>query len=335
MIFDGILETGGIGLLALIVLMLASESAVKKILLLADHYGFSATFAGLTLISITTSFPEITAHLTASIEILANTLDYEIASATVLGANIGSNVVQQTFVLGLVVLLMGRLVFKKDFLMTAYLPMIGTTLMCIILGFDGIYSRVDGFILFGTFLLYLVFLYNREDGVERRKGHKKEDPHVLKDILLTVFYLLLMLFSAHFLLSATERMIELTGLGASLIGVLSLGVASASPELFTALSGLRQKSVGISLGTLIGSNITNPLVAIGGGALISTYWVPKPLIYWDLSMETVTAALLLVYLIFRKGKLGRTGAIYLMGLYFFYLAVRIYYFPIDQCLSCT
>jgi len=51
-------------------------------------------------------------------------------------------------------------------------------------------------------------------------------------------------------------------------------VAAALPELNTSVSGLRNGGVGISLGTLMGSNITNPLVAIGGGALLSTYWVP-------------------------------------------------------------
>jgi len=91
--------------------------------------------------------------------------------------------------------------------------------------------------------------------------------------------LLLIVVSAHFLLSSAENIFGLTGLGGSLIGVITIGVASAAPELFTAVSGIRAKAKGISLGTLIGSNITNPLVARGGGALISTYWVPRHLIY--------------------------------------------------------
>ena len=72
-----------------------------------------------------------------------------------------------------------------------------------------------------------------------------------------------------------SRVVMTTGVGGSLIGVVTLGVASALPELTTALAGARQKAHGISLGTLVGSNITNPLVAIGGGALISTYWIPR------------------------------------------------------------
>ena len=318
-----------IGLISLVVLIYTAEKAVKKILLLTKHYGLSATFAGLTIFSVVTSFPEIFSHVAASIGILANTLNYEIASATVLVANIGSDVVQQTFVLGLIVLLMGGFVFKRSFLLTAYLPMIGTTLMCIILGLDRSYSRLDGLILFGTFFVYMAFLYKREKNIRLISKKQYAKPSVGKDALIAFLCMIGMLVSAHFLLSAAQRVVQITGLGGSLIGVLTLGIASATPEFFTAISGLRQKALGLSLGTLIGSNITNPLVAIGGGALISTYWVPRPLIHWDLAMETITASLLLIYLLFNKGKLGRRGAYYLIGLYIFYITVRITYFSVD------
>lgn len=317
-----------VGLAALLVLMMSAKIAVKKILIILHYYGYSTTFGGLVVFSIATSFPEIFSHLAASFGILSDSLKYEIASSTVLGANIGSDVIQQTLVLGIVILLMGGLTFKKDFLKIAYLPMIGTTLMTLILAWDGILSRIDGFILFATFILYMIFLYKRESHITKREIQSKK-VHLAKDFTVSFACIVFMLVSAHFLLSATQQIVLITGLGGSLIGVISLGVAAASPELFTAISALRQKAAGISLGTLIGSNITNPLVGIGGGALISTYWVPKPLVYWDLPMETITAALLLLYLIKTKGKLGRGGAIYLMGLYFAYLIIRIFYFPVD------
>lgn len=329
MLFEGNLTVNIIiGLAALFILMGSAEIAVKKIIILLHHYGFSTTFGGLVIFSITTSFPEIFSHLAASFGILSGSLKYEIASSTVLGANIGSDVIQQTLVLGIIVLLMGGLTFKKDFLKIAYLPMIGTTLMTLILAWDGILSRIDGLILFATFILYMIFLYKRESHI-KEKAMKSKDIHIVKDFTISLACIILILISAHFLLSATQQIVLITGLGGSLIGVISLGVVAASPELFTAISGLRQKATGISLGTLIGSNITNPLVGIGIGSLISTYWVPKPLVYWDLPMETITAALLLLYLIKTKGKLGRGGAIYLMGLYFAYLAIRIFYFSVD------
>ncbi len=48
--------------------------------------------------------------------------------------------------------------------------MIGTTVLCIILGLDGIYSRIDGAILVGSFIAYSYYLY-----IDERKHYKEED----------------------------------------------------------------------------------------------------------------------------------------------------------------
>ena len=219
--------------------------------------------------------------------------------------------------------------------------MIITTIMCIVLGIDGTFSRIDGTILFGSFIAYMYYLYTDE-----RKHYKEEDhgfeesgatpegvpqnaKEAYRDTFIALFALLLTVGSAMIALQATEIVVGRTGIGGSLIGVMTLGIASALPELITALSGVRHGDSGISLGTLIGSNITNPLVAIGGGAIISTYWVPRPLVMWDLPWETITGAILWVILYLKKGKLGKWTAYYLTGLYFVYITLRMIFFSVD------
>lgn len=329
-----------IGLASIALLVIASNISVTKLVGIANYFNLSSTFMGVTIVSLATSIPEITSHLTASVKILAGTSDYEIGSAIVLGSNIGSDVVQQTLILGLVVLLSGTLYFRKYFLTKSMLPMIGTTIMCIVLGFDGDYSRMDGAILFGTFILYSYYLY-----IDERKHYKKEDnlpqseqiangipqnkKELLRDTGIAIAMLVVTIFAATYVLTITEIVVGRTGIGGSLIGVLTLGVASALPEFTTALAGIRHKENGISLGTLVGSNITNPLVAIGGGALISTYAVPRPLIAWDLPWETVTGLILWGILIVTKGRLKKIHAFYLIGMYFVYIIFRSLYFAVD------
>lgn len=315
------------GILALLVLMLSARHAVDGVGALLKQHGLSSTFGGLTVFSLLTSLPELMAHLMASLGILSGGLDPHIASAIVLGANIGSDVVQQTLVLGLVVLLVDGFTFSRRFLLTAYLPMIGTTLMTLVLAWDGLLSRGDGVVLLTAFVLYNAALYRDE------RSHPVETPVPTEPPrrLVLVLWFALILGSAHILLVSTEQVVRLTGLGGSMVGVVTMGVASAAPEMATALSAVRRGEVGLSLGTLIGSNITNPLVAIGGGALLSTYQVPRPLVYWDLPMETATAALLLVYLMAKpdRGRLGRGGGLWLVALYGIYLAGRVALFPDD------
>lgn len=329
-----------VGLFFIAVLVLAANLSVTKLVGIAAYFNLSSTFMGMTVVSLATSIPEITSHLTASFNILAGKLDFQIGSAIVLGSNIGSDVVQQTFILGLVVLLSGGLYFRRYFLWKSMVPMIGSTVMCILLGLDGTYSRLDGVILFGSFVLYSLYLY-----FDERKFYKAEDnipvseeisdsiPTTRKQVLIdsgiAVLLMAVTVFAASNVLSITEIVVNRTNISGSLIGVITLGLASALPELTTALAGVRQKEYGISLGTLVGSNITNPLVGIGAGALISRYAVPRPLVLWDLPWETLTGLLLWVILLLKKGKLGKYEAFYLMMMYFVFIILRAVLFKAD------
>ena len=329
-----------VGLFFIAVLVLAANLSVTKLVGIAAYFNLSSTFMGMTVVSLATSIPEITSHLTASFNILAGKLDFQIGSAIVLGSNIGSDVVQQTFILGLVVLLSEGLYFRRYFMWKSMVPMIGSTVMCILLGFDGTYSRLDGVILFGSFVLYSLYLY-----FDERKFYKAEDnipvseeisdsiPTTRKQVLIdsgiAVLLMAVTVFAASNVLSITEIVVNRTNISGSLIGVITLGLASALPELTTALAGVRQKEYGISLGTLVGSNITNPLVGIGAGALISRYAVPRPLVLWDLPWETLTGLLLWVILLLKKGKLGKYEAFYLMMMYFVFIILRAVLFKAD------
>ncbi len=329
------------GLFVIGVLVVSSDVAVKKFTGLSGYFKLSTTFMGVTVLSLATSIPEIAAHLTASVGILRGTLDYKISSAVVLGSNIGSDVVQQTLIMSVVVFIAGALRFKRYFLWKSMGPMIGTTVMCIILGWDRTYSRVDGAILFGTFIAYVYYLY-----MDERKHYKAHEngfsetgapPEgvpasalgALRDSAIALVALVVTIGCAMTALQITEVIVMRTGIGGSLIGVTTLGVASALPELITAVSGIRSGDHGIPLGTLVGSNITNPLVAIGLGSLVSTYWVPGPLVLWDLPWETITGLILWAIIWFNKGKLGKWAGFYLIGLYIVYILLRSIFFAVD------
>ncbi|MHB0858240.1 MAG: sodium:calcium antiporter [Anaerolineae bacterium] len=332
---QGLVVNSILGLVALVFLILAANEAVKRLVRVAEYFQLSATFMGMTVISLATSIPEISSHLTASAGILGGTLDYKIASAVVLGSNIGSDVVQQTLILGIVVWAAGTLYFRRYLLWKSLLPMIGAALLCMLLARDGTYSRTDGAILFAVFVAYTYYLYWDErkfykaPDVAVEKGERITGRQALGDAGIALLTMLVTVISAQVVLSITELTVETTGLGGSLIGVVTLGVASALPELTTALAGIGHKEHGITLGTLIGSNITNPLVAIGLGSLVSTYWVPRPHVVWDLPWQAAGGAILWAILWFGKGKLSRLSAIYLMVMYALYIGLRAIFFAVD------
>jgi cation:H+ antiporter len=115
-------------------------------------------------------------------------------------------------------------------------------------------------------------------------------------------------------------------LGGSMVGVLTLGIASSFPELSTVLDGLRRKTPIIAVGTLIGSNIVNPLIGFGLGGVISTYHVPVAVIVWDLPVKIVVAVGLFVYIRYNDGTITRHVGVTLIGCYFVYIVGRMLLF---------
>lgn len=330
----GAVPSAVLGLVAVVVLVYGAQQVVDSLTSLAAYYNIPDVLIAMSIISVGTSLPEIISHIIASVGILQGTLQYEIASATVLGANTGSDIIQQTLVVGIVVFSFAVIgekeyfQFSDAFLKKDFLPIIGTSLMALVLSWDGIVSRLDGAVLVLSFVGYMYYLYRSRS--DRLNQDIAKSDNVRRDALVTVAAMAAVLASAHIVLKVTEVLVEATGLGGSIIGVTTLGIVAAMPELFTAIEGIRQRASGISLGTLIGSNVTNPLLGYGIGALLSTYWVPRPLVLFDLPTETVTAAVLLAYVLFISDrKLGRKGGVILILMYIAYVIIRFMFFAVD------
>jgi cation:H+ antiporter len=308
----------------------------------------------------------------------ASTEVFQSTSGTVMGASIGSDVVQETLVIGLVIISSALLAekrgfrFSRKFLIRDYAPMIGTTIITLILALNwqgifrflsggslkltGTLTRFDGLVLVSSFFAYIYYLYTTREEELAEQGNFEPSQNPIRDFSIGIIFMLAVVGSAEIFLRVVEVAVQQTGLSGSMIGVATVGIVSALPEMTTAISGLRHGSEGVSLGTLVGSNVTNPLLAIGGGALMSSYAVPKPLVLWDLPMEAVLAGLPVVYL-FTRRQIGEylakpfritgvdsvaqrlenvenrvlsiAGAVFLILLYFVYLYVRFKYFPHD------
>jgi len=324
-----------IGVIAIIFLVVVANKVINKTIQISKKLGVSQLFIGLTLISIGTSLPEITTHVVASIDILKGNIDPFIASSTVLGTNIGSDIVQQNLIIGIIALI-GIIHIKKDFLRKDYLIMIIASVLLFLFALDKDISRVEGFILFFGYLIYLWFLWLRED--ERMKRLEKEKhksahkydkkAHILYDFLYVIAGLTIIVMSAEYILRVSEFFVVKHNISGSLIGILIIGVASALPELTTSITAILKKSTSISLGTLIGSNITNPMFALGLGAMISGYKVPSPIIVYDLPVKIITSIIIL-WFFYTKRMISKKEAWAMIGMYIAYVLIRIKFFSVD------
>jgi cation:H+ antiporter len=191
------------------------------------------------------------------------------------------------------------------------------------LAWDGGLSRIDGAVLLLAYLLHAGDSYGRRSG-EIPGGPASE--RVRRDAALAVGALALVLASASLLLWVIDGVVDTLELNGSMVGVLTIGLAAALPELSTVLEAVRRRTPTLAVGVLVGSNLVNLLVGLGLGSVISTYAIPAPVLLWDLPFKIVAAVALLVALRVRSGALTRRDGTTLVVAYFVYLSGRLLVF---------
>lgn len=286
---------------------------------LAKIMGINETFIGLTVLSIGTSLPEIFTHIVTS---LSNLKGIESSGISV-GTNIGSNIIQITFIVGLVALF-GRIHTTRKFLNKDYLIMLGSIFMLFLFSYSGFISRVEGLILVAAYLVYLYFLAEKEElvgKIERKHSHK----HTLLYLSLIGVGIAALLFFANIVVKNALTLTVVWNVSHTFIGTMVIGVSTALPELTTAIRAILKGSAGMSLGTLVGSNITNPLLALGIGAMISGYSISPGIIFFDLPFWFFVS-LLPFFLLMRKKGIAKWGAVALIACYAIYVGAKLIFF---------
>ncbi len=314
-------------LAGIIIILALAEIIIKEAISLSNHFGFSETFVGLTVLSIGTSIPEIMTHIIGSLNILKDPSHFNTLSNLLLGTNIGSDIFQETFVLGVIGIIGTVIVVKRNLFFTVG-GMIGAATLTWFIALGGFISRLEGLILLIAYLTYLVLLKRSKINEKfERLNHLTKKEVVWAFTLLSLAFII-MAFVADRVLNASTLLVESLPISASFFGIIVLGIASALPELMTSLIAVVKKKKGMSAGILIGSNITNPLFGIGLGALISTYSVSKVLVIYDLPFK-ILAGLLLYYLLYKHQDIKKIQGVLLIILFIFYLIFRNFFFAID------
>ncbi|MFC7045148.1 sodium:calcium antiporter [Halobacteriaceae archaeon GCM10025711] len=315
-----------VGGVSLIVLIRAAGVAIDRLTSVAQAYEVPDALIAMSVIAIGTSLPEIGSHVIASLGILSGSLDYVVTSATVLGGNMGSSTAQQTLLVGVFLIAYGRVDLSKTFVRSTYAPMLYAVGLTFALAWDRSFSRVDGLVLVGSYVALIYLSFNRRQRVKPLPGEGSEN--VPRDVAVSLAAMAAVFGSAFVTLRVVETLVDNLALGGSMIGVVTIGVASALPEFSAVMDSIRRQAPYIALGTLVGSNVVNPLVGIGLGATISTYRVPQAVVLWDLPFKLVVGVGFFLYLRYvTDRRVGRREGFYLVSLYFVYLGVRLVVFP--------
>lgn len=301
--------------LGLIGLWVGADFLIKGTKNIAEHFGISPFIIGLAFVSIGTSLPEIAVSVTAGFSRLGGVE----TSGIVIGNALGSSLSQISLLFGILAFLV-PLRLNKKMLMKHGPFLIAAVLLVFGLAADGFLSRIDGIILVCAYLAYYFFLWYSNHVL--RPG-RKVTMHVVKDIVHALIGLGLILFASKIVVTNGIGLADIWGVKQSLVGILLIGIGTGLPELSIAIAGFKRKAMGISMGTLIGSNLCDLLFSLGAGAIVAGFVIDKVNLWFDLPVLLIFSFIVLYFLYTGRRVSKREGTL-LIGLFVLYALLKIF-----------
>jgi cation:H+ antiporter len=236
---------------------------------LAERMGVSHLVAGLTLMAMGTSAPEVAAAVAAG---LADKGD--IAIGNVYGSNIAN-----LAMVGGIVALIRPLQVQAATLRREIPAMLGVTVLLWPALADRTLSRIDGLILlliFGILVVYTVRMARSEEceGLVVEPHAAVVPPRTpARDVASIGIGLVALAVGAKAAVTGAVAIGSRAGLSDAVIGSTIIAVGTSLPELVTCIVAAVKGHHDISVGNLVGSNIFNALFVTGIAGLVRPFHV--------------------------------------------------------------
>ena len=267
----------------------------------AKRFGISEFVIGLTIVGIGTSTPEMVVSFLSSIQGKAD---------MAIGNIVGSNIFNTLMILGVTALIAPLTItksnLKKDIpiniFVTILLILLGMNFTIFGMGKDQL-CRIDGLILLGIFAWYLWSSF-KSDSTDDEESNIKEYSILMSSVLIIAGLASLIVGGRLFVNSATE-LAKMFGVSDKFIAITVMAAGTSMPELATCVVATLKGRGQLALGNILGSNISNILLILGGSSLINPLSFTG-MTYVDLGVVLVSALFILgsAYL-FRKNSLDR------------------------------
>lgn len=291
---------------AMAALVYGADFIIKESERIALHYNISHFVIGATLVAFGTSLPEMAASMMASGQ---GKSDMAVANV------IGSVMFNITLVLGVVFLIAksmdpDRDLFAKDSAWIVF-PVIVFMLMIQ----DGIISRIDGLLFLSIMAAYLFFLFNSDK--EALEGEldddlEKESFQWMRTAVLLGVGFVLTIGGANFVIESGSSIARDFGVSEWVIGLFMISLGTSLPELVVSLVAIKKGNADLSIGNIIGSNVANFSMVLGGASLLAPLSVDLQASSYDIMI--MIAASLALLLILANRLYNKAGAIFLFVL---------------------
>lgn len=291
---------------------------------IAKRFGISEFVIGLTIVGIGTSTPEMVVSFLSSFQGKAD---------MAIGNIVGSNIFNTMMILGVTALIAPLTITKSNLKKDIPLNIIVTVLL-IILGMnftlfgkgEDQLSRLDGVILLGVFVWYIWSSFRSDNADPEEDGEGIKEYKTGISVLLIVAGLAGLIIGGRLFVNSATELAKMFGVSDKFIAITVMAAGTSMPELATCVVAALKGRGQLALGNVLGSNISNILLILGGAALINPLSF-SGMTYVDLGAVLLSAIFILgsAYL-FRKKQLDRFEGIILLLMeagYMWYLIANL------------
>lgn len=253
-------------LAGLLLILLGANYLVDGSSSIARRFGLSEFVIGLTIVGIGTSTPEMVVSFLSAFQGKAD---------MAIGNIVGSNIFNTMLILGVTALIaplsITRSNLKRD------IPLnIGVTVLLILLGMSGtifrtgsdILSRIDGIILLAVFAWYMWTSFRNDSADSTEYAEESKTYSIGVSALMIAGGLAALVFGGRLFVNAATEIAKGFGVSDKFIAVTVLAAGTSMPELATSAVAAFKGKGQLALGNILGSNISNILLILGGSALI-------------------------------------------------------------------
>ncbi len=253
----------------LLLILLGANWLVDGASAVARKSGLSEFLIGLTIVGIGTSAPEMVVSFISSFQHKAD---------MAIGNVIGSNIFNTMMILGVTALITPLTITKRNLrsdiplniIVTGLLILLGMKASIFGIGKDEI-GRAEGIMLLLIFSWYLWSSF-RHDSQNITDGEKEKDTKILsgaKAAVLVVAGIAALVGGGKLFVGSAARIAEYLNLSEKFIAITVMSVGTSLPELATCIVAAIKGRGQLALGNILGSNISNILLVLGGAAVIN------------------------------------------------------------------
>lgn len=243
--------------------------------------GMSQFAIGVLIVGFGTSLPEFASSVAAALD----------GSTEIVLANaIGSNITNILLIVGLLAVVGGGVVIKRDLLKSELPVFFTSTTLFVAIVFDGSVDRIEAVLLLGTFAAYVwsLFFEQRSENPDQQ-SEKSDRPRLeAKSLAYIVTGIVAVLVGANYTVDMVVNIATALSVPLGLVSIGAIALGTSLPELFVSMKSIRDGEAELAIGNIFGSNAFNMLIVVSVPALITPLLADE--VVMELGLKILMAA---------------------------------------------